>query len=101
MMPLTVVRVAAVAGAGLYAGILLGDLAGAAQARPQLNPSSFVQLQQILHARFVFMLPAISVSTIVACITWLVLVRPHRRRAESWLVSGNAARLLLWGVLTR
>ena len=101
MVPLTVARVVAVVGAGLYAGILLGDLAGAAQARPQLNPSSFVQLQQIIHARFVLMMPAIIVSTIVACIVWLVLVRPHRRGAEFWLVAATAAGLVMCGILTR
>ena len=101
MVPLTVTRVVAVVGAGLYAGILLGDLAGAAQARPQLNPSSFVQLQQIIHARFVFMMPAIIVSTIVACIMWLVLLRPHKRGAEFWLVASTAAGLVLCGILTR
>ena len=101
MVPLTVARVVAVVGAGLYAGILLGDLAGAAQARPQLNPSSFVQLQQIIHARFVFMMPAIIVSTIVACIAWLVLLRPHRRGAEFWLVAASAAGLVMCGILTR
>ena len=101
MVPLTVARVVAVVGAGLYAGILLGDLAGAAQARPQLNPSSFVQLQQIIHARFVFIMPAIILSTIVACIMWLILLRPHKRSAEFWLVASSAAGLVLCGILTQ
>ena len=101
MVPLTVVRVVTVTGAGLYAGILLGDLAGAAQARPQMNPGSFVQLQQIIHARFVFMMPIIILSAIVACIAWLVLLRPHRRDAEFWLVAGTGAGLVLCGIITR
>lgn len=101
MTPLTVARVAAVTGAGLYAGVLLGDLAGAAQARPQLNPSSFVQLQQIIHGRFVVIMPAIVVGTILACIAWLALLRPHRRAAEFWLVAGTAAGIVLCGILTQ
>ncbi|MDQ3673862.1 MAG: DUF1772 domain-containing protein [Gemmatimonadota bacterium] len=101
MTPLTVVRVVAVAGAGLYAGILLGDLAGAAQARPQLNPSSFVQLQQIIHARFVLMMPALILLTLAACITWLVFIWSNRRSPEFWLIAGTTAGLVLCGILTR
>lgn len=101
MNPLTVTRVVAVTGAGLYAGILLGDLAGAAQARPQLDPSSFVQLQQIIHARFVIMMPALVVATVVACFAWLALLRPRRRGAELWLVIGTTAGIVLCGILTR
>lgn len=101
MRVLTAARVVAVLGSGLYAGILLGDLAGAAQARPQLNPSSFVQLQQIIHARFVIIMPLLVGVTTLACITWLVLLRPHRRGAEFWLVAGTAAGIVLCGILTR
>lgn len=101
MPPITVVRVVAVAGAGLYAGILLGDLAGAAQARPQMNPSSFVQLQQIVHARFVIMMPALVIATLVACITWLVFIRRNYRSAEFWLVAGTTVGVVLCGILTR
>src|SRR5687767_2982005 len=101
MMPLTVVRVAAVAGAGLYAGILLGDLAGAAQARPQLNPSSLVQLQQIIHARFVIIMPVLVVVTLLACVGWLVFIRSNRKSPEFWLVAGATAGVVLCGILTR
>jgi len=101
MVPLTVVRVAAVAGAGLYAGILLGDLAGAAQARPQLTPSSLVQLQQIIHARFVIIMPALVVLTLLACIAWLVLVRSNRKTPEFWLVAGTTAGIVLCAILTQ
>ena len=101
MVPLTVVRVVAVAGAGLYAGILLGDLAGAAQARPQLNPSSLVQLQQIIHARFVIIMPVLVVVTLLACVAWLVFVRSNRKSPEFWLVVGATAGVVLCGILTR
>ena len=66
MRVLTVARVVTVGSAGLFAGILLGDLAGAAQARPQLNPSSFVQLQQIIHARYMIIMPALMGLTVLA-----------------------------------
>lgn len=101
MVPLTVVRVVAVAGAGLYAGILLGDLAGAAQARPQLNPSSLVQLQQIIHARFVIIMPVLVVVTLLACVAWLVFVRSNRKSPEFWLVVGASAGVVLCAILTR
>jgi uncharacterized membrane protein len=101
MMPLTVVRVVAVAGAGLYAGILLGDLAGAAQARPQLTPSSLVQLQQVIHARFVVIMPVLVVVTLLACIAWLVFVRSNRKTPEFWLVAGTTLGIMLCGILTR
>lgn len=101
MTPLTIARVVAVTAAGLYAGILLGDVAGAAQARPQLPASSFVQLQQVIHGRFVFIMPAIIVSALVGCIAWMALVRPHRRDAEFWLVAGTAACLVLCGIITQ
>ena len=100
-MPLTVIRVVAVAGAGLYAGILLGDLAGAAQARPQMQPSSFVQLQQIIHARFVIIMPALVLATLLACIAWLIFIRTNRRSPEFWLVVGTTLGVVLCGILTR
>jgi uncharacterized membrane protein len=101
MMPLTVVRVVAVAGAGLYAGVLLGDLAGVAQARPQLTPSSFAQLQQIIHARFAIMMPALVVATLVACLVWIFFIRSSRKSGEFWLVTGATLGIVFCGILTR
>jgi hypothetical protein len=100
MRTLTAVRVVAVGCVGLYAGILLGDLAGAAQARPQLNASSLVQLQQIIHARFVFIMPALVAATVIAGLTWLFLIRSNRA-AEFWLVVGAMAGVLFCALLTR
>jgi uncharacterized membrane protein len=100
MRTLTIARVVAVGCVGLYAGILLGDLAGPAQARPQLNPSSFVQLQQIIHARYVFIMPALVATTVLASLAWLVLIRSNRA-AEFWLVAGSMAGVLFCLLLTR
>jgi uncharacterized membrane protein len=101
MRVLTVARVVAVGCAGLYAGILLGDLAGPAQARPQLNPSSFVQLQQIIHSRYVFIMPALIAVTVLASFIWLFFIRSNRKSAEFWLVAGAAAGVLFCVLLTR
>ncbi len=101
MRVLTVARVVAVGCAGLYAGMLLGDLAGPAQARPQLNPSSFVQLQQIIHARYVFIMPALIAAIVLASVTWLVLIRSKPKGAEFWLVAGTIAGVLSCAILTR
>src|SRR5688572_25336931 len=99
-MPPTGVGDVAVTAAGLYAGILLGDLARAAQARPQLNPSTLVQLQPIIHARFAVLMPALVVATLVPCITWLVFIRSNRKSPEFWLVAGASAGIVLCGILT-
>lgn len=101
MRILTVSRVITVACVGLFAGILLGDLAGAAQARPQMNPSAFVQLQQIVHARYVFIMPALIAGTILAGLTWIVLIRSNRRTPEFWLVAGTVVAALFCVVITR
>jgi uncharacterized membrane protein len=101
MRALTAARVVTVACAGLYAGILLGDLAGPAQARPQLNPSSFVQLQQIIHARYVIMMPAVIAATLLAGVTWLVFIRSNRKSAEFWLVLAAMAGIVFCLIITR
>jgi uncharacterized membrane protein len=101
MRVLTAARVVAVGCAGLYAGILLGDLAGAAQARPVMNPSSFVQLQQIIHARYVLLMPLLVGAVVLASITWLVFIRSRPKGAEFWLVVGTVAGIVFCAVITR
>ena len=44
---------------GLSAGIFLGHRAGVSLAMPILNPSSFIQLQQVIHKTFVLMMPVL------------------------------------------
>ncbi len=101
MRVLTAARVVAVGCAGLYAGMLLGDLAGPAQARPVMNPSSFVQLQQIVHARYVFIMPALVGAAVIASIVWLALIRSNPKRAEFWLLVGTIAGIAFCAIITR
>jgi hypothetical protein len=51
---------------GLAAGIFLGHRAGVSRAVPILGPSSFIQLQQVIHKTFARMMP---VLTIGACLS--------------------------------
>lgn len=101
MRVLTAARVVAVGCAGLYAGILLGDLAGAAQARPVMDPSSFVQLQQIIHARYVILMPALMAAVVLAGLTWLGFIRSRPKGVEFWLVLGTIAGIVFCGIITR
>ena len=101
MRVLTVSRVLTVGCAGLFAGILLGDLAGPAQARPVLNPSAFVQLQQIIHARYVIIMPALIAATILAGLAWIFLIRSNRKTPEFWLVAGSIVATSFCLIITR
>ena len=65
MVPLTMVRVVAPVSAGLLAGIFLGHRAGVHYALPQLNASSFVQLQQIIHVRYVKFMPPLVLTALL------------------------------------
>lgn len=101
MTALTVARVATVVSTGLFAGILLGDRAGATYARPRLTPSGFVQFQQIVHANFVRMMPVLILAAILAGLVWLLSIRRRWRGAEFWLVAAATAAVLLCAILTR
>ncbi len=57
MEVVTIVRVVAVVAAGLLAGIFVGYRAGVHYAIPELSPSTFVQLQQIIHVHYVRFMP--------------------------------------------
>lgn len=75
MNPLAVVRVISIVCTGLVAGIFLGHRAGVSFAMPELSPSSFVQLQQIIHVHFVRMMPILTISAVGASIVWTILLR--------------------------
>lgn len=101
MPALTIARVMAVVSTGLFAGILLGDRAGATYARPHLSPSSFVQFQQIVHVHFVRLMPPLILTAILAGLIWLFLIRARWKDAEFWLVAAATGAVLLCLVLTR
>ena len=54
-----IVRIVALICTGLAAGIFLGHRAGVSRAMPVLNPSSFIQLQQVIHKTFARMMPVL------------------------------------------
>jgi uncharacterized membrane protein len=78
---------------GLVAGIFLGHRAGVSLAMPILSPSSFVQLQQIIHRTFARMMPVLNIGSVLSSVLWAVLQGAHGRTGEFWLVS--AASLLM------
>jgi uncharacterized membrane protein len=101
MTALGIARVIALLSCGLFAGILFGDRMGASFARPELSASSFVQLQQIIHAHFVRFMPLLLLTAIVAGLAWLILVRSRRGSAEFWLLAAAAVAMISVAVLTR
>ena len=94
------VRFIAVSGSGLVAGVFLSTLA-TAPARGALNPSSFVQQQQIAHRYFVWMMPILILTTLVALVVWLVLERKRASKATLMMVSLSALGIVFVFVLTR
>ena len=103
-MPTTIlvmVRIISIVGTGLAAGVFLGHRMGVSLARPELSPSSFVQLQQIIHVHFVRMMPVLMIAAVGASILWTILLRARWRAVEFWLVSGAAMAMVCVFVLTR
>jgi len=72
---------------GLAAGIFLGHRAGVSRAVPVLSPSSFVQLQQVIHKTFARMMPVLIIGAVLGSTLWAVLLRSRWRTGEFWLVS--------------
>ena len=81
---------------GLVAGIFLGHRAGVSLAMPVLSPSSFVQLQQIIHKTFVRMMPVLNIGAVLSSALWAFLLHERWRTGEFWLVSG--ASLVFVGI---
>lgn len=79
---------------GLAAGIFLGHRAGVSRAMPELSPSSFVQLQQIIHRTFARMMPVLIIGAVVGSALWAVLLRAHWQTCEFWLVSGASVAVV-------
>ena len=98
---LTVLRVVAVVTAGLLAGIFLGYRAGVHYALGKLSTSSFVQLQQVIHVRYVRFMPLLVLAALLSSVLWMVMVRSHWRTAEFWLVAMSAFGILVIAAATR
>jgi uncharacterized membrane protein len=100
MKSITIVRALAILFTGLAAGALLGHRMGVSIARPQLSASAFVQLQQIIHAHFVVMMPILLFGAIGAGAFWVLLLR-RRRSAEFWLALTATLAFVAIAAMTR
>ena len=72
---ITASRVVAILLAGLMTGLLFGDWLGPSFARAEMPLSGFVQFQQIIHYKYLKVLPAVSLLAILAPVVWMVLAR--------------------------
>ena len=97
----TVVRVVAIACAGVLAGIYFGYGAGPQYALQALRASSFVQFQQVVHVHYVTFMPILVVVALLAAVVWLVMIRSQRRSPEFWLIALSAGGIALIAVMTR
>jgi uncharacterized membrane protein len=96
-----ILQVVAVVSAGLLAGIFVGYRAGVHYAVAELSPSSFVQLQQIIHVHYVSFMPPLVLAAVLSSVWWLVMVRSQWRMAEFWLVAIAACGLIVSAAATR
>jgi uncharacterized membrane protein len=96
-----VVRVVAIACAGVLAGIYFGYGAGPQHALQALSASSFVQFQQIVHVHYVTFMPPLVLSALLASVVWLVLIRRQWRSPEFWLIVLSACGVAAIAVMTR
>jgi len=71
---IVIVSIVAIICTGLVAGIFLGHRAGVSLAMPILSPSSFVQLQQIIHRTFARMMPVLVIGSVLSSVLWVVLL---------------------------
>ncbi|HMG06558.1 MAG TPA: DUF1772 domain-containing protein [Chthoniobacterales bacterium] len=100
MTVLKVVKVIPVVCGGLIAGIYL-DYSASAVARGGLSASSFVQYQQMVHVRYVWMMPVLIVTGILTCLIWLLTVKARPKTPEFWLVAAAVGGLLIIAGVTR
>ena len=98
---LTIVRVVAVVCTGLLAGIFLGYRAGPQYALKEINASSFVQFQQVVHLHFVRFMPPLVLTSLLTALAWLLMVRSHWRSAEFWLIAVSTCGIALIAAMTR
>ena len=101
MNALVVIRAISIVCTGLAAGIFLGHRVGVSRARLTLSPSSFVQLQQIIHVPFSRMMPLLILGSVGATVSWTILLWARWQTAEFWLVAGAALAMVCAVGLTR
>lgn len=89
----SLVRAIAITCTGLAAGVFLGHWRGVSIATPQLDPSSFIQLQQVIHVHFVPMMPILLFGAAAASIVWALLLRKSQEETGFWLVTGTAVSM--------
>lgn len=91
----TSVRAFAITCTGLATGVFLGHWRGVSIAMSQLEPTSFVHLQQIIHVHFVPMMPILLFGAAVASLAWSLSLRNYRKDATFWLVTGSAMAMAI------
>jgi uncharacterized membrane protein len=96
-----VVRVVAIACAGMLAGIYFGHLAGPQYALHALDASAFVQFQQVVHVHYVRFMPPLVLGALIGALVWLVTLRRAWRSPEFWLVAVSAVAIAIIAGLTR
>ncbi|HVO82203.1 MAG TPA: DUF1772 domain-containing protein [Terriglobales bacterium] len=101
MEALNIVQIGAVVCAGLLAGIYLAHRTGPYYALQKLSPSSFVQFQQVVHARYVRFMPPLVLAALLTVLAWLVIIRSQWASLEFWLIAASALGNTAVAVLTR
>lgn len=101
MSPLTAAQVIALVPTGLTAGIFLGHRAGVSRAWSRLSPSAFVQLQQIIHRTFAWMMPPLVIGAMLGTLTWTVLLRSRGPAVAFVLLLLASLCLVITAGLTR
>lgn len=96
----TIFRAVAVFATGLIAGIFVGNLAST-PARSALEPSAFVQYQQIVHVYYQVMMIFLLGVAAISCVAWLVTLRKRWRSAEFLLAASSLAGIVIMIAITR
>jgi uncharacterized membrane protein len=94
------VRIVATVSTGLAAGVFLGHAMGVSIAAPELEPSGFVQLQQIIHVNFVPMMPILLFAAAGATTLLAIGLRAQWRAPAFWLALLAAIGMIVALVLT-
>jgi len=79
---------------GLLAGILVDYFANQ-DSRSALDPSSFVQYQQIMHKRYSGLIPPMLIASVIFAVIWLVMIWQQRQSAEFWLVVATIVGMVI------